>query len=121
MPRVLVAAQVALSLVLLVVAGLFLRSLHNLRSQDLGFNSTNVLLVRFNPKFAGYTPEQLNALYDRILTRIDALPGVRSSALSGAPPITRGTWGSPITITGTRHRTQRRRQHSAQPRLRQLL
>ncbi len=100
LPRALVTGQVALSLVLLVIAGLFLRTLHNLRSQDLGFNRTNVLLVRINPRFAGYKPEQLNALYDRILTRIDALPGVHSSALSGAPAMGRGTWGSPIIITG---------------------
>jgi predicted permease len=100
LPRALVTSQVALSLVLLVIAGLFLRTLHNLRSQDLGFNRTNVLLVRINPRFAGYKPEQLDALYDRILTRIDGLPRVRSSTLSGAPAMGRGTWGSPITITG---------------------
>jgi predicted permease len=100
LPATLVVAQVTLSLLLLSVAGLLLRSLHNLRSQDLGFNKTNVLLIRTNPKFAVYQPTQLNALYQRILDRLDALPGVRSSAISGAPPMSRGTWGSPITITG---------------------
>ena len=66
-----------------MVAGLLLRTLHNLHSQDLGFNRTNILLLRTNPKFAGYKPEQLNALYERILTRVDALPGVRSATISG--------------------------------------
>ncbi len=100
LPSTLVVAQVTLSLLLLSVAGLLLRSLHNLRSENLGFNKTNVLLVTSNPKFAGYQPPQLNALYQRILDRLDALPGVRSSAISGAPPMSRGTWGSPITIIG---------------------
>jgi hypothetical protein len=61
---------------------------------------TNVLLINTNPKFAGYQPERLNALYDRILSRVDALPGVRSVSLSGSPPLHRGTWGSPIDIDG---------------------
>jgi predicted permease len=100
LPRALVVGQVMLSLVLLAVAGLFVRTLHNLRNQDLGFNRTNLLLVNTNPKFAGYKPEQLNALYQRILTRMQQLPGVRSAALSGWLPIARGNWGSPITIIG---------------------
>lgn len=100
LPKTLVVGQVMLSLVLLAVAGLFVRTLHNLRSRDLGFNRTSLLLVCTNPKFAGYKPEQLNALYERILTRVEALPGVRSAALSGSQPIARGNWGSPITVIG---------------------
>ncbi len=100
LPRTLVVAQVTLSLVLLATAGLLLRTLHNLHTQDLGFDRNNILLVVTNPKFAGYKPEQLNALYDRILERVDALPGVRSATLSGAPPMSGGTWGSPIYIDG---------------------
>jgi predicted permease len=100
LPNTLVVAQVALSLVLLAVAGLFLRTLHNLQNHDLGFNRTNLLLVRTSPKFAGYKPEQLNALYERILTRMDALPGVRSATISGGLPIWHGNWGSPIAIQG---------------------
>ena len=99
-PNVMVAGQVMLSLVLLAVAGLFLRTLHNLHAQDLGFNRTNILLVRTNPKFAGYQPGQLNALYSQIVNRINALPGVRSATLSGGPPMFHGNWGSPITILG---------------------
>ena len=99
-PMTLIVAQVMLSVVLLAVAGLLLRTLGNLRAQDLGFNRTNVLLIEMNPKFAGYTPERLNGLYDRILTRVDALPGVRSASISGAPPMNHGSWGSPIFIDG---------------------
>ncbi len=79
-----------------------MRTLHNLRNRDLGFNQANLLLVNINPRFVGYKPGQLNALYERILTRVDALSGVRSAALSGQLPIARGNWGSPITIIGRR-------------------
>jgi predicted permease len=98
LPNLLVVGQVMLSLLLLAVAGLFLRTLHNLHEHDMGFERTNLLLVKTNFKFAGYKPEQLNALYDQVLGRIDALPGVKSAALAGAPPMWHGNWGSPITI-----------------------
>ena len=99
-PKILVAAQVTLSLVLLVGAGLFLRTLLNLEDQDLGFESRNLLLIQFIPEAAGYQPAQLSSLYDAILDRVDALPGVRSAALAGVPVINGGQWGSPITILG---------------------
>jgi predicted permease len=99
-PHILVTAQVALSLMLLAGAGLFLRTLHNLQDQDFGFNRTNVLLLSFNAKFAGYKPEQLNGLYERILNRLDALPGVKSASVSGVPAINPGNWNSPIDIKG---------------------
>jgi predicted permease len=100
LPKALIVFQVTLSLVLLTVAGLLLRTLVNLRAQDIGLNRSNVLLVSTNPKFAGYQPERLNALYDQILNRIDALPGVRSAALAGGPPMSQGNWGSPIDLDG---------------------
>jgi predicted permease len=79
---------------------LFLRTLQNLEKQDFGFDRQNVLLANLNAKFAGYKSEQLNSLHERILTRLDGLPGVRSAALSGAPPISQGNWISPISIQG---------------------
>ena len=69
-------------------------------NQDFGFNRHNVLLVRFNPKFAGYKPEQLNALYARLMDRMNALPGVRSATFSGQPALIRGNWNSPIRVRG---------------------
>jgi predicted permease len=100
LPKTLITAQVTLSLVLLAGAGLFVRTLQNLQSQDFGFNRSNVLLAQFNAKFAGYKPEQVNGLHQRILDRIVALPGVRSAALSGAPAINFGRWNSPIFVQG---------------------
>jgi len=100
LPGILVASQVTLSLVLLVGAGLFVRTLRNLQNQDFGFNRRNVLLGFFNPNIAGYKPEQVDSLYQRILERMNALPGVRSATLSGAPPIDPGSWNSPIFVKG---------------------
>jgi len=96
----LVTAQVALSLMLLVGAGLFLRTLQNLRHQDFGFNRRNVLLIDFNAKLAGYKTEQLSGLYERILTGLTTLPGVRSASLSGTRPMSGGSWTSPIFVQG---------------------
>ena len=100
MPRLLVAAQVMLSVILVAMAGLLLRTLHNLAAQDTGMDREHVLVVQTSAKLAGYQSAQLNALYNRILDGIDALPGVRSAAISGAPPMSNGSWGSPITIAG---------------------
>ena len=99
-PKFLVAAQVTLSLVLLVGAGLFLRTLSNLEGQDLGFENHKLLLAQLLPEAAGYTPQQLRGLYEKILDRVEALPGVRSATLSGVPVIHPGQWGSPISILG---------------------
>ncbi len=98
LPKLLVVSQVTLSLVLLASAGLFLRTLRNLENQDFGFNRRNLLLVKFSAKFAGYKPEQLNALYARLMDRMNALPGVRSATFSGQPALIQGNWDSPIRI-----------------------
>jgi predicted permease len=100
LPKVLVVGQVTFSLVLLAGAGLFVRTLQNLESQDYGFNRHNVFLAEVNAKFAGYKPQQLNSLHERILSRLNALPGVRSAALSGVPALSMGNWDSPIFIQG---------------------
>jgi len=100
LPRILVAAQAALSLVLLVGAGLFVRTLRNLENQDFGFNRRNVLIVSLAPKAAGYKPGQLLPLYQRILDTVNALPGIRSATLSMLPAISGMIWSGPVTIPG---------------------
>jgi predicted permease len=99
-PKTLVTAQIMLSLLLLVGAGLFLRTLRNLQNQDYGFERTNLLLASFNAQLAGYKPSQTPALHQTLLEHISALPGVRSAALSATPPISGGAWSSTITIPG---------------------
>jgi predicted permease len=78
----LLIAQVAISLVLLVGAGLFLRTLHNLRHVDVGFNPQNLLLFRVQPQLNRYDEKRTAALYGELLERIAAVPGVRASALT---------------------------------------
>jgi putative ABC transport system permease protein len=83
----LVVAQVALSVVLLSAAGLFVHHLSNLRNQDLGFERASLLLVTLDPTTSGYPREQLFAPYQRLLGRLAEIPGVRSVTLSGVTPI----------------------------------
>lgn len=78
----LVISQVALSLVLLVGAGLFVRTLRNLSSLELGFNRENVLLFKLDPQLAGYKKEQNANLYQQVLERLAALPGAEQVSLS---------------------------------------
>jgi predicted permease len=83
--RALVAAQVGMSLVLLFAAGLFARTLHNLRSLDVGFNRQNVLIFRLNPQTNGYKGGQLDGLYHSVLAHLRATPGVTAVAMSRHP------------------------------------
>jgi predicted permease len=78
----LVVAQIAVSLMLLIAAGLFLRTLQNLREVDVGFNPHNVLLFRVNPALNRYDSMRTAQLYDRIGERVRAIAGVRSVAWS---------------------------------------
>jgi predicted permease len=83
----LVAAQVALSILLMTAAAVFLGHLARMRSLDLGFRSDHVLLVELDPAHAGYKREQLGALYRELLARLETIPGVRSASISGCTPI----------------------------------
>ncbi len=90
--RWIVASQVALSLVLLVAAGLFLRSFAKLAMLDIGFDRHNVLLVNANLKAANVPPEQRLAIYEQIESRLRALPGVVSASRSWNTPISGSAW-----------------------------
>jgi hypothetical protein len=120
-PKTLVTAQVMLSLLLLVVAGLFLRTLRNLQDQDYGFERTHLLLAQLNARLAGYEPHQLQALHQLLLERLSATPGVRSAALSQMPPISGGAWSSNISLAGVHARTQREHGFQSEPGLRAIL
>ena len=85
--KALVAGQVALSLALLVGAGLFLRTLRNLQNVDLGFQRENVVVVDIDPTNLGYRGHRLRTFYDRLLERARGIPGVRTAALSGMTPM----------------------------------
>jgi len=99
--RILVISQVALSLVLMIAAGLFLRSLINLTNIDTGFNKENVLRLKIDFSSAGYKnddPRQI-ALYNTITERVSALPGVKAASFSSFT-FHEGSWNGGITVPG---------------------
>ena len=97
--QVLVVAQIATSLVLLVAAGLFVRTLSNLQSVALGFNRDNVLLFELNAPQAGYAAPRVADFYTNLRHRLSAVPGVRDVTLSHASLIRAGR-AHPITVDG---------------------
>src|SRR5687768_1105801 len=98
--RTLVITQVAVSLTLLVGAGLFTRSLAKLRNVDLGFQREHVLVFSVDPQLINYRREQIGGLYKQMLERIGVIPGVTSVSLTRQGLLSgSGTQGS-ITVPG---------------------
>jgi predicted permease len=100
MANALIVFEVALSLVLLMGAGLFLRTLVNLGKVDPGFNKDNVLLFGIDPISVGYKEDtRLLNLYQQIEQRIGAEPGVRSASISFFT-FNEGEWDDPVSVEG---------------------
>ena len=78
----LVVAQVSLSVLLLIGAGLLVRTLRNLQHVETGFNAHNLLLFSVDPSLIGYKDDRLAALYERMFARLEAVPGVQSVTFS---------------------------------------
>jgi predicted permease len=102
--RLLVIVQVALSLLLLTGAGLFMRTLRNLRALDLGFAAESIIQVRINPLASGYKQEQLPDLYQRLLDRLNSAPGIRSASMAGSGFRMGGSRTCCIGVEGYSHR-----------------
>ena len=100
--RSLVVAQIGLSLLLLVGAGLFVRTLHNLKHLDVGFTTSHLITFSIDPRLAGYERAQTTGLYQRILDELAGLPGVRSVAATSDPELDDNNTSSNITIAGYR-------------------
>ncbi|HEV2664970.1 MAG TPA: ADOP family duplicated permease, partial [Blastocatellia bacterium] len=98
--KALVVAQVALSLLLLVGAGLFVRTLHNLKTIDAGFRPEGVLTMSVSPPDGAYEGERLTGLWKDALARVDRLPGVRSASLTTLSPLGRADRGVAIDVPG---------------------
>jgi predicted permease len=108
----LLVAQVAISLVLLVGAALFLRTLHNLRHVDVGFNPENVLLFRVSPQLNGYDEARIATLYRDLLARIGGVPGVRGVAMSQPALLTGSVNSTSIYIHGRAYAAESRERDS---------
>ena len=96
----LVVVQVSLSVLLLIGAGLLIRTLRNLQHVDMGFNANNLLLFRVEPSMLGYENEKLADLYLRSFSRLEAVPGVQSVTFSRSPLLSQSSWTSSVYLPG---------------------
>jgi predicted permease len=98
--KVLVIVQVAASVVVLVAASLFLHSLRNAFSTDLGFHPENLLVVKVDPIAQGYSRAQTTAFFQQIEERVSKLPGVRSASVVAPLPLGISSSGSDVSVLG---------------------
>jgi macrolide transport system ATP-binding/permease protein len=98
--QALAVAQIAISLLLLVAAGLFVHTLNNLNSVSLGFNRENVLLATLNARQAGYKDDALVRFYDTLQTGFRGIPGVRAVTLSNYAIVSNSFSSTGVTIPG---------------------
>ncbi|PYV20416.1 MAG: hypothetical protein DMG27_23100, partial [Acidobacteria bacterium] len=96
----LVILQVAFSIVLLIGAGLVTQSLRNLEDQHFGFVTEGRLIVNIDPSLAGYTPDKLYGLYQRLERALPQIPGVISASLSGYSPLGGNNWNARAFVAG---------------------
>ncbi len=98
--KALVVAQVAMSLLLLVGAGLFVRTVRNLQHVDLGFNQENLLVFTLQPGAAGYDVERYEQLYRQVFAGLDAIPGTRAATFYRVPLLTHSTYDTDFIMPG---------------------
>jgi len=102
--RILAVAQIALSLVALIGAALFVRSLRNMLSQELGFEHRRILSIQVDPAAAGYKGVAASALYERLRSGLGRIPGVRAATLSNTG-LFHGDAGDHLDIEGAAARS----------------
>src|ERR1700723_750693 len=98
--RALVVLQAALSLVLLVAAGLFAQSLNKAENVDMKLQTTNRYIAHINPQAAGYKNTEVEPLYQAIVDRFHGIPGVLKVGLATYTPMEENNWGSGVKIQG---------------------
>jgi hypothetical protein len=98
--RLLVMTQVSLSLLLLIVAGLFGTTLRNLRQLSPGFETRNLLWFTVDPTASGYTTERSKLMYKQFKRDLAVLPGMESAALAMVAPLSWSDWDSDFTVEG---------------------
>ncbi len=96
----LATAQIALSMALLVSAGLFTRSLFNVSRVDLGLRADNVVTFQISPARNGYKVEQTRQLFERVEDELGALPGVSGVSSSTVPLLAGSNWGNDVSVEG---------------------
>lgn len=96
----LATTQIALSMALLVGAGLFTRSLVNVSRTELGITIDNLVTFGVSPELNGYTPERSKILFERLEERLAAVPGVTAVSSSLVPALAGSNWGSDVSVQG---------------------
>ena len=98
--RAVVCLQIGLSVLLLAGAGLFVRTMQNLRRVNVGFTTTNLITFGVNPKLSGYDANAVPALHQHLLETLAALPGVQNAAITDDSVLTDTTQGGNVTVSG---------------------
>ncbi len=98
--KLLVCAQVSLSLFLLIASGLFVRTLRNLKSVNPGFDVSNLLSFSIDPTLSGYSAERAKLFYRELCARLTAIPEARSAALAVVAPLNFDEWDTHVTVEG---------------------
>ena len=98
----LVSLQVALSFLLLFGAGLFVRSLQNLKTTDTGVALDNLITFQLSPRLSGYDGPRAVNFYERLLERLNSAAGVKSAAFAGVPILAGNEWDSSMSVEGHR-------------------
>src|SRR5215471_16078530 len=98
--RALVVLQAALSLVLLVIAGLFVQSLNKAENVNMKLDARNRYIAHINPQAAGYKNTEVELLYQAIVDRFHAIPGVLKVGLATYTPMEANNWGSGVKVQG---------------------
>ncbi len=96
----LVTAQIALSMALLISAGLFIKSLRNVSRVDLGLRPDSVVTFGISPELNGYTPQRAKALFERVEDDLAAVPGVTGIAATRMRLLSGSNWGSSVVVQG---------------------
>jgi predicted permease len=98
--KALVIAQVTLSLLLLIAAGLFVRSLSNLRNLGPGFPVENLVGFEIDPSLNGYTPDRLKVFYPQLVENLRSIPGIQSAGLASQRILEDNEWDSGMSVEG---------------------
>jgi predicted permease len=98
--KVLVMAQVTLSLLLLIGAGLFIRSLSNLRALDPGFRTGGLVQLTMNPRFIGYDVPRTRAFFQHLEDRLHRMPGVTAAGMASVQVLSGNEWDNSVTVEG---------------------
>jgi predicted permease len=98
--KAMVVLQVSVSVLLLIGAGLLVRTLQNLRHVETGFNANNLLLFSVDPSLIGYKDEKLATLYQQMFARLESVPGVKSVTFSRHALLAQGATSSSVFLAG---------------------